>query len=405
MKKNMIGCIIMKKEMYDVLEWDNFKGDEELRKLYNNLLQCFEGELEVNLYGLIHQYKTFRLFCFVNKDCLKEALNQWLDTMDYIIDAYNKDVETFKKITIESIKNRDDALEFFWEYQENGKRYLDIRDDKYNFRSKAMTLLKSFQELIENVIKREAILLNKVNIIEGYADGNKNYSKLFNIIENIFATPTCDFSRCVSNNLSGISVNQFRNIVAHSNFKLEDEKIYATYGKSKNLEFSLKEAEKFLYEIYRLRIFIKLTLNLTIDFMLAKHPELEQALRIIPETAIIDSNSFLNDIGINICSYEISNSVKIKDFNYSKEGEAYFILDIESRKLSEVDTIRYIFVTIYNLIPIFKMKNNFPDIHDILWVLKIKYCEKEKELNLFIGYDEIKILQSNPIGYAKMIRK
>lgn len=113
MKKNMIGCIIMKKEIYDVPEWDNFKGDEELRKLYNNLLQCFEGELEVNLYGLIHQYKTFRLFCFVNKDCLKEALNQWLDTIDYIIDAYNKDVETFKKITIESIKNRDDALEFF----------------------------------------------------------------------------------------------------------------------------------------------------------------------------------------------------------------------------------------------------------------------------------------------------
>ncbi|MBY6756716.1 hypothetical protein HYH82_05225 [Clostridium botulinum] len=167
--------------------------------------------------------------------------------------------------------------------------------------------------MIENVIKREAILLNEVNIIEGHADANKDYCKLFNVIENIFATPTYDFSKYVSDNLSGVSINQFRNIVAHSNFKLENEKIYARYGSNKNLELSIEEAEKLLHEIYRLRIFVKLTLNLAIDFMIAKHPELRQELRIIPETAIMDSNSVLNDIGINNCSYEISSSVKIEE--------------------------------------------------------------------------------------------
>ncbi|MBY6756715.1 hypothetical protein HYH82_05220 [Clostridium botulinum] len=78
-------------------------------------------------------------------------------------------------------------------------------------------------------------------------------------------------------------------------------------------------------------------------------------------------------------------------------------MEIESRKLSEIDAIKYLFVTIYDLIPMFNKKNNYPDIEEILWVLKIKYCEKEKLLNLFISYDEIKMLQINPVGYAEMM--
>ena len=393
----------MKKEVVDIINNYNFEGDEEVRKFYNKIYKCFEEELGINLYGISSQYETFRLFCFVNVDCLESALNQWLDTMYYIIDSYKKNVSTFKEIMIKAIKNMDEALVFFWEFQENSKRYIDIREDKYNFRKKAMTLLRSFQDLIENILKREAILLKEVNIIEGYAKKNLDYNKLFNIIENIFSTPTYDFSKYVSDNLSGVNVNQFRNIVAHSNFRLENEKIYATYGTNKSIEFTLEEAEKALYEIYRLRIFLKLTLNLTIDFMLVKHPELIKEIKVIPETAIVDANSFLNPKGINIVSYEISHSVKIEEREFSQDGQVYFILEIEGRKLSEVEILKYIFIVIHELIPIFTRENNLPQVEEILWVLKIKYCEKDKSLNLFISYDEIRILQSNPLGYVDMM--
>lgn len=397
--------ILMKKNMIDSVNLNDFEKDEELRNFYNNLLGFLEVELDVNFYGMAFQYDTFRLFCFINADCLELAISQFIDTMYYIIDSYKKNKNKFREIMSEVIVNRDQALEFFWEFEELGKRYLEIRDDKYNFRKKAMILLKSFQELIENVIKREAILLKEVNIIEGYEKTDADYDKLHCIIENIFLTPTYDFSKYINNNLWGVKVNQFRNIVAHSNFKLDNEKIKATYGHNKSIELTIEQAEKALNDIYRLRIFIKLILNLTIDFMVVIYPELIEKIKVIPETAIVDSNSILNPNGMSIVEYEINSKLEIDEYKLSDSGQVYFRLFIESNKQLEKNTLKLLFLVVDHLTLIFTKENSLPELKEIIWVLNIKFSNDNKSLTLFISYDEIKLLISNPLGYAEIMAK
>lgn len=394
----------MKKQFVDIMDSLDFEQGEELFKyLYDELLKKYEKRLGVYFYGLKHQYKLFKLFCLGNIRCLKKAVLDLNNTMDYILSAYEKDNDYFKEIIKKAIKNRDDALEFFWEYIEDGKKYEKLSKEKYNFRDRAMLLLKLFPQLIENLVKRESILLNEVNIIIGVSERSKKSNNLNSVINNLFNTPTYDLKDYVDKNLLGISINQFRNIVSHSSFELRNEKIYATYSNGKQKELSIIEAEQILFEIYKLRIFVKLCLNLGIDFILSKYPELRKELRIIPETAIIDINSNVRGYGINFKSYEISDKLIIDGHDVSQKNDVYFILEIESNKLSIAKAIKIIFLYIVNLFPVFKKENNFPDLSKILWVLKVHFKNINKALFISIGYDEIKILKSHPIAYVEMI--
>lgn len=394
----------MKIELSESLDFIDFEeAEEEFKEFYYNLVNCFEEEMGVPLYGLEHEYKLFRLFCVVNGKFYKKALEEWNNTMYYIIDAYKKDKKAFKEMIRKAIKNRDEALIFFWEYREDAENYANIRNEKYIFNKKSRALFDLFPKLIEDIIKREAYLLNEVNIIMGYYRRDDNKNKLYNIIDNLLDTPTYDLKFHVMNNLSGISVNQYRNIVAHSSFKTENNKIYATYGYGKQVVLSIDELESLLFEIYKLRTFTKICINFSIDFMLAKYPELRSDLKIIPETAIIDTNASLEKVGIKILSSEISDYFEFDGKKIEEDNQTFFILDIESKGKSLIETIEILFLAITNFFPMFNEKNNYPDLSEILWILKIKVDDREEPFHLCISYDEIKILKSHPIGYAKMM--
>ena len=393
----------MRIELNESLDFSEF--GEDFKDFYYNFLEGFEGELGINLFGLEHEYKLFQLFCIVNGESFQKALEEWHNTMYYIIDAYKKDEEFFKEITRKAIKNRDEALNSFWKYRENAETFEKIRDEKYNFNRKVDILFELLRDLIEGIIKREAYLLKEVNIIMGHYSRNNKENTLNDIIQNLLATPTYNLQSNVLDNLLGISINQYRNIAAHSDFRTENNKIYAKYSNDKEIILSIEELEKIHFEIYKLRTFIKICINLSIDFMVAKYPELHSDLKVIPETAIIDTNSNLDSFGIKILSSEFSDYFKLNGKKIEQDNQTFFILDIESNEKSLIETVEILFLAITSFFPMFNKKNNFPDLSEILWVLKIKFHDRDNPVHLFISYDEIKILKSNPIGYAKMMSK
>lgn len=377
--------------------------DSDVKDLFNNFVYKLENKLQIELYGLKHEFELFKLFCICNIGCLEESLNQLVNTIYYIMDAYSKEKNQFKDMVKICINKRDEALNFFWEYLDEVERYKKIRSEKYNFRSKANTLLNLFQRLIENIIKREAYLLCQVNFIMKNDNSININDRLYDIIQNIFTTPTYNNLSDFQNKLSGISINQYRNIVAHSSFTLRNNKIYAFIGKNKEKGMTLDEAEEIFLEIYKLRLWLKLCLNLTIDIMLNIYPELRRLHQVIPESFIISFNSALKENGITVESYEIADSFVLDNNIINQKDQVFFTLEVISKKHPIIETITILLLTIEDLYPMFSEKNNFPSLCDVMWVFKIKY--DEKLCCLFIGYDEIKKFIINPLEYVDYIVK
>lgn len=387
-------------ETHNLIQYFN---EEKVRELYVYLLDSYETKLGINLYGLHHQDKTFQLYMLLNRDYLTEAFEGLVDSLDYTISIYNKDKDKFLEILKNSIIKRDEALQFFWEFREETKEYIKIKDNNFNFRKKATKFLKLFPWLIEDILKREGYLIHAThNINKKNFDSKK--IKLYSVVKSIFMIPSQFVKTIPNDSLKGVSINQFRNIVAHSDFALINNRIYAKYSEEKNLEMSLDDAEEVLGEIYRIRMFIKLHLNMIIDFFLCKHPELRNTIKLVPETVIVDLNALLNTVSINILSFEISDYINIGEEKYSQDGEVYYSLVIESEE-EITETIKLLLVAISGITPMFDSNLNMPDISDILWYLQFRFPKKEKQLNFAMGYDEIENLLKNPLLYAGIIAK
>ena len=382
-------------ELYKIL--DQAKLDE----CFYMFCKTYADKYNIGYGSLVHNYSLFRLYCICNADCIDLAYDQLETTMEKLLVVYENHPEWYKNMMIEAIHQHNSALDFFWEYRNTVFQYQALKADQYNMRGQSMQLLNALAQLIENVLKKECYIISETNVKEGLCQPPQN---LYQIIESLFLIIDDNYLETITSNLRNVSINQFRNIVAHASFQVKNNKICAYYGNNHYIELTIDETEKILYQVYRLRTFVKLITNLSIDIMLAKFPSLQTEIKVPAETLVKNVNFYLSPLKTEITSFEIADNYIIEKETLSIPDFTYFILEIESRNSNDLDAVKCILLSLIEFKNALGSENNLPDVENIIWGLHFKFLHKN-ETHFFMGYDEYSLLLKNPEAYVDNIMK
>lgn len=292
----------MKLEFNSVDEHFNQELTAKSKEMMIELIRTLEVKYIINLETSYHNYQIVRILLSIFTDC-SELTNNIVDFTQTVINFYGEKYDESNMVIDKAFKKRDEANHFYWEYNEIAK--LSIKEE-ITFRKSVEYRMSMIHKFIENIMKREMFLfyamdsfINGIDIIE-----NPN---LNNLITVVFGSRVKFISMYNEKELFGISINQWRNIGAHSSYECNNNKIIVMYGNKKE-ELDIEDLDIVMTCLYGIRAYFKLTLNITLDILLTKYPKYLELIQYIPETALLDINSYLSTFGIRLCEWSLDAS-------------------------------------------------------------------------------------------------
>ncbi|PWV99464.1 hypothetical protein DFQ01_11440 [Paenibacillus cellulosilyticus] len=203
------------------------------------VLEYFQTNYKMDMSRSLHNYKLIRLLIMLNPNKIDKLSGTLIDAVEFIIKTYNVNSKIMNDIVIDSIKKQEEALHFFWEYTSTARL---LKDKKISFRKKTAYRFNMIHQIVEHMLKRESNLLyfafqvaNKKNVVKD--------TKLNEIVETLLILPFEYFKSMDQNKLKNISINQWRNIAAHSSYECRNETIECTYSNNKSKVITLSELD------------------------------------------------------------------------------------------------------------------------------------------------------------------
>ncbi|MFD1885489.1 hypothetical protein [Paenibacillus wenxiniae] len=383
-------------------DYDFPKEVTDLSKaITKTILDYFESVYKIDMRGSFHQYQLLRILFCLQADKGELILDSLLETVEFIVDTHDSNTEVMNDLVRISFKKRDEALYHFWEYHSKAKL---LKDENLSFRKKTSYRFSMIHQISEHMLKREAYLLYAAFQVSNVENVKKDIA-LNDTIQMLLLLPFEYFKNIDSHKLKDISINQWRNIAAHSSYECKNETIEIAYSNNKTKTISLKELDIVISEIYSLRIFVKTVTNLCLDILQIKFPEYIEESRYVPETTMIDINAYYEKFETKITKFELSDSVRINDLLYKVEGESYFKIEIESTYSDRLEVVKLTFLSLIQLSKTINEYNCTVKLEDIVWVFEILFMEDNAVLVLSISYDEVSLLVKYPEEYLVMLER
>ncbi|MGW9128655.1 hypothetical protein ACWGPW_27200 [Paenibacillus chitinolyticus] len=364
-------------------------------------LEYFQAKYKVDMSGSFHNYKLIRLLIMLNPNKSSILGESLVDAIEFIINTHNSKLELMDDIVTDSFKKRDEALHFFWEYICTTQL---LKDKKLSFRKKTAYRFSMIHQIIEHMLKRESYLLYVSFNVENETSIVKDV-KLNEIIEILLKLPFEYFKSIDQNKLKNISLNQWRNIAAHSSYECINETIECTYSNNKNKVITLSELDEVISEIYGLRLFVKLVTNLTLEILQIRLPKYQKVMMFVPESVVTDLNTYYEQFKTRIKAIELKDSIMIEDKLYSQENESYFEIDIESEYNERLTVVQLAILSIIQLSNIINGNNCSVKLEDLVWIFNIIFSEDGTRLKLAISFDEVSLLLDNPVAYIEVFKR
>lgn len=391
--------------MKAVFEYEEDNFPKELTDISQDttrkILDYFQSLYKIDMKSSFHNYKLLRLlFCLAphKSNILVESL---IESVKFIIETHDLKLATMNDLVADSFKKRDEALYFFWEYICTAKL---IRDENLSFRKKTAYRFTMIHQILEHMLKREAYLLYSAFQVSNEKDIVKDV-KLNEIIETLLMLPFEYFKNIDSKNLKNISINQWRNIAAHSSYECSNEKIDFTYSNNKRKVITLEELDKVIAEIYSLRLFVKLITNLTLDILQIRFSKYKRELRYVPETVVFDLNTYYEQFDSRIRAFELKDSIMIENKSYKEGNESYLEVEFESNYDERLKVVQLALLSIIQFSNIINEYNSTVKLEDVVWIFKIIFLEDDSMVQLSISFDEVSLLLEYPEGYIEMIER
>jgi hypothetical protein len=385
-------------------EEDDFPAEAtELSKdITQIVLDHFQSKYNIDMSVSFHHYKLLRLLICLKPYNLDMIIDSLLEIVEFIVDTHDSNIAIMNDSVRNSFKKRDEALHHFWEYHCTANL---LKDENLSFRKKTAYRFGMIHQISEHMLKREAYLLYAAfqvsNIKDIKVDINLNET-----IQMLLSLPFEYFNNIDSCNLKNVSINQWRNIAAHSSYECKNEAIEISYSNHRTEIITLKELDGVIAEIYSLRLFVKLVTNLSLDILQMKFPEYISESRFVPETTVIDLNAYYERFETRITSFKLSDSIMIEDQIYKVNGESYFEIEIESTYILRLEVVKLALLSLLQLTKTINEYNSTVKLENIVWVFKIIFLEEDDAiLFLSISFDEVTILLKYPEGYLEMIER
>ncbi|MGG4482180.1 hypothetical protein [Paenibacillus illinoisensis] len=384
-------------------EEDDFpvEATELSKDIMQRVLDYFQSIYNNDMSVSFHHNKLLRLLICLKPYNLDMIIDSLLESVEFIVDTHDSNIEIMNDSVRNSFKKRDEALYHFWEYHCTANL---LKDENLSFRKKTAYRFGMIHQISEHMLKREAYLLYAAfqvsNIKDIKVDINLNET-----IQMLFSLPFEYFNNIDSCNLKNVSVNQWRNIAAHSSYECKNETIEIIYSNHRTEIITLKELDGVIAEIYSLRLFVKLVTNLSLDILQMKFPEYISESRFVPETTVIDLNAYYERFETRITSFKLSDSIMIEDQIYKVNGESYFEIEIKSTYILRLEVVKLALLSLLQLTKTINEYNSTVKLENIVWVFKIIFLEDDAILFLSISFDEVTILLQNPEGYLEMIER
>lgn len=389
--------------MNEQLEDYNFpkKVTDLSKNITQNILDYFQSMYKIDMSGSHHQYQLFRILFFLSPNKGKIVIDSLLEIIEFIVDTYDSNTEIMNDLVKISFKKRDEALYHFWEYYSKGKL---LKDKNLSFRKKTSYRFSMINQIAEHMLKRESYLLYAAFQVSN-AESVKKDINLNETIQMLLLLPFEYFKNIDSHNLKDVSINQWRNIAAHSSYECKNETIEITYSNNKTKTITLEELDIVITEIYCLRLFVKIVTNLCLDILQIKFPEYVEESRYVPETTLIDLNAYYEEFETRITTFKLSDSIMIEDLLYKVEGESYFKIEIESIYSNRLDVVKLSLLSLLQLSKTINEYNCTVKLESIVWVFEILFIEDNAALLLSISYDEVSLLLKYPEEYLAIIER
>ncbi len=216
--------------------------------------------------------------------------------LSFLYNAINIDKNKTLSIIVKIAEDSDAALSLYWSINKRSNKLIhDIPNKSLLTRDKAFELLDILRGLIEGIYKKEVwFLLAFKDVIENSSSELDRWRQenLGNIVKAISKLPTPLGDFLVETSLTGVSLNQLRNIAAHNDFVTKKDII--TLSASRNpKDVSLDELVNSLVEIGLRRIFLRICINIIMAQYRHEIQEIVYQHVITPETLSVDLSAIL----------------------------------------------------------------------------------------------------------------
>ncbi|WP_281526620.1 hypothetical protein [Intestinibacter bartlettii] len=370
--------------------------ENSIYSYYNELIKLWERELEINLDGLPNQYLLYREF-FMSNVKYKNIINQHInEILEYTRKTYLKDKDSFEKLIEIANENMGNALEYYWDIINKRNRYMIEKKDEFDFRQKAITKMELINDIIENVLKKELYFIVGLNYINKEIDLKKLKTIKLGEMVDILLNQSNKYTDIFNTDIfKGVKINQFRNKQSHADIKNEYY-VAAIHNK----KFSLEELEQVFIEISKIRLFVKLHLNLSLEFYSAKIKKLDNSKSTNMKSKIIELNSYLLKRGITISSYKLQHGLELSNLKKYFKDDIFYTLKVDVKDENIVDAILLLPTLIYELLPLFNKKNNLPDAEIIKICIELNLSDNEEKILYMFDYKEVSRIQTDVYKYT-----
>jgi hypothetical protein len=362
--------------------------------LFYSILMELSNETEFKFNHCFHNNRLFSLFCYSNHNNLEDAVTNMKLTIKYILDYFVIDREAMLDQIKISLKKQEEALTHFWK----------ISDIVYNnfkknisFRNKVNTIFMAIEDIVENLIAKEIYPLYSIYCLKNGKIPSDE--RLNNIIEYLADMPMEYFDKIDIKNIEGISINQWRNIAAHSSYKCENNFIEISYSTHGHEIITFDKLESVLFILNKYRIFLKIVGNLCIEAVMEKEPSITEEITYVPETVLSEINASLKEFDTKISKIEITNEIKVNGKRTKFENDIFYI-KVTSNGLDKKVIIVNLFFQTSEIIKIFNGFNSLKRNEELILVFDIKFIKLRERQFCSIGSDEIERILRNPMGYC-----
>ena len=274
---------------------------EEAKKYFIQLFNN-EDEVDSSLSGFIPTLRAFRtLYGYFENferpfELIKSALYLYRK-------ALRIDYNTTTDILVEAAEDMDKALNQHWQFCGNLREWAESLEKDIPVRDKVYDYFNLIHSLLEGIFKREIWFLiscfqisnNKNNSASQWR--NKSLGAIVKKLGEL-PEPLNSFFSCRT--VKEIPINQLRNIAAHKDFTVYNDKIEVTIGIKNKRSFLLtfEELTETMMELLKIRMVAKTFIN----FVLCENFEtlLDKGYKymLIPETLI-------NDVSLHLANEDI----------------------------------------------------------------------------------------------------
>ena len=140
-------------------EEDDFpvEATELSKDIMQRVLDYFQSIYNNDMSVSFHHNKLLRLLICLKPYNLDMIIDSLLESVEFIVDTHDSNIEIMNDSVRNSFKKRDEALYHFWEYHCTANL---LKDENLSFRKKTAYRFGMIHQISEHMLKREAYLLS-----------------------------------------------------------------------------------------------------------------------------------------------------------------------------------------------------------------------------------------------------